>query len=162
MTNRLCSKDVADLMEKRHDNLMRTIRTDLKNLETPEKYYKEDTYTDGKGKVRECFQVSLDGCKRLSNKLRGELKEEFLIAVGLRLENGTEGQNTKPESEPEKEYTLEEAAEVLGISVRTLGRRINAGEIATEKREYQQILTRERSIITESALEDYRKRQEVE
>ena len=57
---------------------------------------------------------------------------------------------------------MEEAAEVLGISVRTLGRRINAGEIATEKREYQQILTRERSIITESALEDYRKRQEVE
>ena len=68
-------------MEKRHDNLMRTIRTDLKNLETPEKYYKEDTYTDGKGKVRECFQVSLDGCKRLSNKLKGELKEEFLITV---------------------------------------------------------------------------------
>ena len=162
MINRLCSKDVADLMEKRHDNLMRTIRTDLKNLETPEKYYNEDTYTDGKGKVRECFQVSLDGCKRLSNKLRGELKEEFLIAVGLRLKNGTEEANTKPESEPEKEYTLEEAAEVLGISVRTLGRRINAGEIATEKREYQQILTRERSIITESALEDYRKRQEVE
>ena len=50
----------------------------------------------------------------------------------------------------------------MGISVRTLGRRINAGEIVTEKREYQQILTRERSIITESALEDYRKRQEVE
>ena len=72
-------------MEKRHDNLMRTIRTDLKNLETPEKYYKEDTYTDGKGKVRECFQVSLDGCQRLSNKLKGEVKEEFLIAVGLRL-----------------------------------------------------------------------------
>lgn len=81
MRDRLCSKDVADLMEKRHDNLMRTIRTDLKNLETPEKYYKEDTYTDGKGKVRECFQVSLDGCKRLSNKLKGELREEFLIAV---------------------------------------------------------------------------------
>lgn len=162
MKNRLCSKDVADLMEKRHDNLMRTIRTDLKNLETSEKYYKEDTYTDGKGKVRECFQVSLDGCQRLSNKLKGEVKEEFLIAVGLRLKNGTEEANTTPESEPEKEYTLEEAAEVLGISVRTLGRRINAGEIATEKREYQQILTRERSIITESALEDYRKRQEVE
>lgn len=26
MSDRLCSKDVADLMEKRHDNLMRTIR----------------------------------------------------------------------------------------------------------------------------------------
>mgnify|MGYP004612523747 FL=1 len=162
MSDRLCSKDVADLMEKRHDNLMRTIRTDLKNLETPEKYYKEDTYTDGKGKVRECFQVSLDGCKRLSNKLKGELKEEFLIAVGLRLKNGTEGQNTKPESKPEKEYTLEEAAAELGISRRTLGRKIDAGEIQTEKREYQQILIRERSIVTESALEAYRISLEVE
>ena len=142
--------------------MMRTIRTDLKNLETPEKYYKEDTYTDGKGKVRECFQVSLDGCKRLSNKLKGELREEFLIAVGLRLENGSEGQNTKPESEPEKEYTLEEAAAELGISRRTLGRKIDAGEIQTEKREYQQILIKERSIVTESALEAYRKSLEVE
>ena len=158
MRDRLCSKDVADLMEKRHDNLMRTIRTDLKNLETPEKYYKEDTYTDGKGKVRECFQVSLDGCERLSNKLKGELREEFLIAVGLRLENGSEGQNTKPE----KEYTLEEAAAELGISRRTLGRKIDAGEIQTEKREYQQILIKERSIVTESALEAYRKSLEVE
>lgn len=161
MSDRLCSKDVADLMEKRHDNLMRTIRTDLKNLETPEKYYKEDTYTDGKGKVRECFQVSLDGCKRLSNKLKGELKEEFLIAVGLRLKKWHRGA-TKPESEPEKEYTLEEAAAELGISRRTLGRKIDAGEIQTEKREYQQILIKERSIVTESALEAYRKSLEVE
>lgn len=130
--------------------------------ENKRKYYKEDTYTDGKGKVRECFQVSLDGCKRLSNKLKGELKEEFLIAVGLRLKNGTEEQNTKPESKPEKEYTLEEAAAELGISRRTLGRKIDAGEIQTEKREYQQILIRERSIVTESALEAYRKSLEVE
>lgn len=158
MSDRLCSKDVADLMEKRHDNLMRTIRTDLKNLETPEKYYKEDTYTDGKGKVRECFQVSLDGCKRLSNKLKGELKG----AIGLRLKNGTEEQNTKPKSKPEKEYTLEEAAAELGISRRTLGRKIDAGEIQTEKREYQQILIKEKSIVTESALEAYRKSLEVE
>lgn len=74
------------------------------------------------------------------------MREEFLIAVGLRLENGSEGQNTKPESEPEKEYTLEEAAAELGISRRTLGRKIDAGEIQTEKREYQQILIKEKSI----------------
>ena len=126
------------------------------------KSVEERVERDGKGKVRECFQVSLDGCKRLSNKLKGELREEFLIAVGLRLENGSEGQNTKPESEPEKEYTLEEAAAELGISRRTLGRKIDAGEIQTEKREYQQILIKERSIVTESALEAYRKSLEVE
>lgn len=68
----------------------------------------------------------------------------------------------KPESEPEKEYTLEEAAAELGISRRTLGRKIDAGEIQTEKREYQQILIKERSIVTESALEAYRKSLEVE
>ena len=32
MSDRLCSKDVADLMEKRHDNLMRTIRKDLMSM----------------------------------------------------------------------------------------------------------------------------------
>ena len=50
----------------------------------------------------------------------------------------------------------------MGISRRTLGRKIDAGEIQTEKREYQQILIKERSIVTESALEEYRKSLEVE
>lgn len=161
MVDRLCSKDVAELMEKRHDNLMRTIRTDLKNLENPEKYYKGSTYTDGKGKERECFFISLEGCQRLANKLKDDLKEEFLIAVGLRLKNGSTRQSEPPESVPEKEYTVEEAIKILGISERTFFRRVSAGKIRTEKREYQQILTRERTVVTESALEEYRKSLEV-
>lgn len=157
MKDRLCSKDVADLMDKRHDNLMRTIKTDIKNLETPDKYYRESTYTDGKGKVRECYEVSYDGCKRLSKKFSDEERENFLTAVSLRVGKAGETANTKPEEVSEREYSIEEVAEILGISGRTVRRRIAAGELKTETREYQQILTKERAVVTEAELERYRK-----
>ena len=157
MKDRLCSKDVAELMEKRHDNLMRTIRTDIKNLETPDKYYRESTYTDGKGKVRECYEVSYEGCQRLSKKLSDEEKEDFLTTVSLRVEKAGETANTKPEEVSEREYSIEQVAEILGISERTVRRRTAAGELKIETREYQQILVKEKSIITETELERYRK-----
>lgn len=157
MKDRLCSKDVAELMEKRHDNLMRTIRTDIKNLETPDKYYRESTYTDGKGKVRECYEVSYEGCQRLSKKLSDEEKEDFLTTVSLRVEKAGETANTKPEEVSEREYSIEQVAEILGISERTVRRRIAAGDLKVETREYQQILVKEKSIITETELERYRK-----
>lgn len=157
MKDRLCSKDVAELMEKRHDNLMRTIRTDIKNLETPDKYYRESTYTDGKGKVRECYEVSYEGCQRLSKKLSDEEKEDFLTTVSLRVEKVGETANTKPEEVSEREYSIEQVAEILGISERTVRRRIAAGDLKVETREYQQILVKEKSIITETELERYRK-----
>lgn len=157
MKDRLCSKDVAELMEKRHDNLMRTIRTDIKNLETPDKYYRESIYKDGKGKERECYEVSYEGCQRLSKKLSDEEKEDFLTAVNLRVEKAGETANTKPEEVSEREYSIEQVAEILGISERTVRRRIAAGDLKVETREYQQILVKEKSIITETELERYRK-----
>lgn len=157
MKDRLCSKDVAELMEKRHDNLMRTIRTDIKNLETPDKYYRESTYKDGKGKERECYEVSYEGCQRLSKKLSEEVRDDFLIAVSLRVEKAGETANTKPEEVSEREYSIEQVAEILGISERTVRRRIAVGDLKVETREYQQILVKEKSIITETELERYRK-----
>lgn len=157
MKDRLCSKDVAELMEKRHDNLMRTIRTDIKNLETPDKYYRESIYKDCKGKERECYEVSYEGCQRLSKKLSDEEKEDFLTAVSLRVEKAGETANTKPEEVSEREYSIEQVAEILGISERTVRRRIAAGDLKVETREYQQILVKEKSIITETELERYRK-----
>lgn len=157
MKDRLCSKDVAELMEKRHDNLMRTIRTDIKNLETPDKYYRESTYKDGKGKERECYEVSYEGCQRLSKKLSEEVRDDFLTAVSLRVGKAGETANTKPEEVSEREYSIEQVAEILGISERTVRRRIAAGDLKVETREYQQILVKEKSIITETELERYRK-----
>lgn len=157
MKDRLCSKDVAELMEKRHDNLMRTIRTDIKNLETPDKYYRESTYKDGKGKERECYEVSYEGCQRLSKKLSEEVRDDFLTAVSLRVEKAGETANTKPEEASEREYSIEQVAEILGISERTVRRRIAVGDLKVETREYQQILVKEKSIITETELERYRK-----
>lgn len=154
--DRLNSKVVAELIGKRHDNLMRAIRTDIKNLEDPEKYYKEGSYTDGKGQERACYEISLDGCERLSKKLSEEEKEEFMISCSLRAGKPVREANTKPE----RVYTVKEVTEILGISERTFNRRVASGELKTEKREYKQVLTKERTVVTEAALEEYRKLQE--
>lgn len=157
---RLNSKDVAEFMGKRHDNLMRTIRTDIKNLESPDNYYKEGSYTDGKGKVRACYEISIQGCERLSKKLSEEDKESFLNKCMDNAKESSDEAFRASESHFEKEYTVKEAAEKLGISERTIFRRIKAGELKSEKREFKQVIVSERTVITESSLEEYMRKQE--
>lgn len=156
--NRISSKTVAELLGKRHDNLMRTIRTDLKHLEEPDKFYLDSSYTDGKGKKRESFEISYEGCERLAKKLTADEKEDFLTAVSLRLGKAVKTPNTEPQEVSEKEYSIKEAAEVLGVSERTIRRRIESGELKAEKREFRQVIVSERSVITEAALEEYKGR----
>ena len=69
--------------------------------------------------------------KRLSD----QEKEDFLTAVSLRVGKAGETANTKPEEVSEREYSIEEVAEILGISGRTVRRRIAAGELKTETRD---------------------------
>ena len=55
---------------------------------------------------------------------------------------------------------MKEAAEKLGISERTIFRRIKAGELKSEKREFKQVIVSERTVIKESSLEEYMRKQE--
>lgn len=144
---RINSKDVAEFLGKRHDNLMRAVRTDIKNLEDPERYYKESSYKDGKGQTRACYEISIEGCERLSKRLTEPEKEAFM---GKCMESTGE-----PVKAPEKEYTVQEAAEILGCSERTVRRRIQSGELRSEKREYVQTLVSERAVIPEAALREF-------
>ena len=152
----LSSKVVAEFLGKRHDNLLRSIKTDIKNLENPDRYYKEVDCRDGKGQSRTWYDVTIEGCERLAKRLSDEEKEDFLSkCMGKARESPETAQNAS-----EREYTVKEVAEVLGISERTVRRRIESGEIKAVQREYQQIIVSTRSVVLESELQSYINRED--
>ena len=137
------SKQVAEALGKRHDNLKRTIRTDLKKLKEPDRYYIESTYTDSKHQQRTYYEITEEGCERLSEKLDPEDRELFLAKCKGKAPTAS------------VIYTVKEAAERAGISERTMRRRIASGEIESFKQKYEQIIKAERTMITSRALEKF-------
>ena len=137
------SKQVAEALGKRHDNLKRAIRTDAAKLENPERYYIESTYTDPKKQERKCYEITIEGCERLAEKLPFEEREAFLSRC-------------KGEEPVElTAYTVKEAAEIAGISERTMRRKVTAGEIPSFKQSFEQVIKSERTMITAGALSAY-------
>lgn len=143
------SKLVAEIMGKRHDNLMRAIRADIKTLEKPGMYYTESTYKDGKGQVRSCYEVTIEGCERLAKKLSEEERKAFLGRC-----REIAGSPVKPDEE--KSYTIPEVAKLLGVSERTIQRKVKSGEIKSRKEQYTQVLVKERTIVTAEDLLAYK------
>lgn len=90
------SRDVAAMVNKRHDHLVRDIRgyiavmakpTAPKNGESasepkigPSDFFVESTYTDVTGRTLPCFLISKKGCEFIANKLTGEKGVQFTAA----------------------------------------------------------------------------------
>jgi Rha family phage regulatory protein len=76
------SRDVAEMMEKTHGDLLKDIQGSGKNLGIIPvltkgnfpvvDYFIESSYVDGKGETRKCYLCTKLGCDMLGNKLRGE------------------------------------------------------------------------------------------
>lgn len=70
------SRDVARMIEKRHDNLIRDIHGYCKiiadlNFEVSE-FFIESSYTDGTGRTLPCYQCTKKGCEMIANKMTGK------------------------------------------------------------------------------------------
>lgn len=72
----LSSREVAEMVEKNHADLMRDIRRYTEYLGESKialaEYFKESTYTDAQGKERECYLISKKGCEFIAHKLTGQ------------------------------------------------------------------------------------------
>ena len=131
---------------------MRTIRTEIKKLSNPDAFYIEATYTDGRGHIRDCFEITIEGCKWLANKLPADKRKAFIDAcMG----------NAKETVSSDRTYTLKEVAERLGVSQRTVERKVKAGELKASKEEYQHISIRERMVVKAEDLAEYLSKEEV-
>lgn len=77
----ISSIEVAEMVGKRHTDLMRDVRRyleqfDESNLASVE-FFLESTYKDGKGEIRPCYNVTKKGCEFIAHKLTGVKGTEF-------------------------------------------------------------------------------------
>lgn len=151
------SKDVAEVMGKRHDNLLRAIRKYIVALgDEAGNYFVEE----GTGR-KAYFKVTLAGCELLGGRIIGKAGDEFRswYRAAFKVEE-------KPLAEPKqekkvavKEYAVSEVAEMLGMSERSVYRNIQSGKLAAIEREV--MIPTVKKFITEEALEEFRAKREV-
>ena len=72
----LSSREVAEMVEKNHADLMKDIRRYTEYLNESNfplvDYFKEDTYKDAKGEIRNCYLISKKGCEFIAHKMTGQ------------------------------------------------------------------------------------------
>lgn len=152
----LSSKDVAEMLGKRHDNLLRAIRKYIVTLgEDAGNYFIEE----GTGR-KSYFRVTLAGCELLGGRMIGKAGDEF--KSWYRAAFGTEEpiqMELKQEEKKIKEYAVSEVAEMLGMSERSVYRNIQSGKLEAIEREV--MIPTVKKFITEEALDKFRGKREV-
>lgn len=87
------SREVAEMIEKRHDHLIRDIKGYIEILgksTTPNlgalDFFIPNTYQDGKGEARPCYLITRKGCDMVANKMTGEKGVLFTATYVTRFE----------------------------------------------------------------------------
>lgn len=146
------SKDIAEVLEKRHDNLLRAIRNYRTALgEDADKYF----IPEGDGR-KAFFKVTYLGCELLAGRMIGHAGEEFKSWYKSAL--GEPVEDPVPEEPKEKLYTVAEAVEMLGMSERSVYRNIQIGKLESVEREI--MVPTVKKFITAEALEKFKAERE--
>lgn len=150
------SKDVAEVMGKRHDNLLRAIRKYIVALgDEAGNYFVEE----GTGR-KAYFKVTLAGCELLGGRIIGKAGDEFRSWYRAAFGTGEPTQIVpKEDVAAVKEYAVSEVAEMLGMSERSVYRNIQSGKLEAIEREV--MIPTVKKFITEEALEEFKAKREV-
>ena len=114
----LDSREVAEMMGKKHENLLKDIQGSGKNLgiiPTLTKgnfhvvnYFIESSYKDAKGETRKCYLVTKMGCEMLGNKLQGE---KGILFTAKYVERFNQMEQAIKELQPTPSYMIEDPIE---------------------------------------------------
>ncbi|MGM9572709.1 MAG: Rha family transcriptional regulator [bacterium] len=78
------SREVAEIVDKEHKNLLRDIKNYCDILTSsnlsPLNFFLESTYKDQKGEIRPCYLLTKKGCDMVANKMTGEKGVIFTAA----------------------------------------------------------------------------------
>ena len=122
------SKDVAETLGKRHDNLLRAIRKYCEALggDAPKYFIPEE---EGR---KATYKVTYLGCELLAGRMIGQAGAEFKLWYKGILGEPVEEPIKEPE---EKLYTVAEVVDILGMSERSVYRNIQIGKLGSVERE---------------------------
>lgn len=77
----ITSVEVAEMVNKRHADLIRDVRRYIEQLNENNiafvEFFTESTYKDSKGETRPCYNVTKKGCEFIAHKLTGAKGTEF-------------------------------------------------------------------------------------
>ena len=145
------SKEVAEMLGKRHDNFLRDVRKYIAMLgEEAPKYFVDGSYKDTVGKSRSCYEVTLAGCELIAGRMIGESGRAFREMIDKTFDKA----EPEPKAEPvSKDLTVEEVAKRLGCSERNVYRTIKNGKLQAIQKEI--LIPTTKIFVTEEALEAY-------
>lgn len=146
------SKDVAEVLGKRHDNLLRAIRKYIVALGDEA----EDYFIEVREGRKPYFKVTLAGCELLAGRIIGKAGNDFKSWFRAVFKAEKPKQVNTAEV---KEYAVSEVAEMLGMSERSVYRNIQSGKLEAVEREI--VIPTVKKFITEDALERFKATREV-
>lgn len=93
----LDSREVAEMVGKRHDHLIRDVKNYIEHISTNPNlgaldFFIESIYIDGKGEERPNYQITKKGCEFIAHKLTGEKGALFTAAYINRFHQLNESQ----------------------------------------------------------------------
>ena len=83
LENTLTSLEVAEMVERRHDQVIRDIRKIIEQLadhKSVASYFTEDTYKDSTGRELPCYRLTKKGCELFSTRMTGAKGTQFAVA----------------------------------------------------------------------------------
>lgn len=147
MQKTFSSKDVAEVLEKRHDNLLRAIRKYVEALgEDADKYF----IPEGEGR-KQTFNVTYAGCELLAGRMIRQAGDEFRLWYKGNLGEPVQEEPVEPVV---TEYTVAEVADLLGMSERSVYRKIQCGKLEAVEKEI--MVPTVKKFVTEEALEKFK------
>ncbi|HBG8547963.1 TPA: phage antirepressor KilAC domain-containing protein [Clostridioides difficile] len=113
------SREVAELIEKKHDNLLRDIRgykkilEDSSNLKSQD-FFIESTYINTQNKIQPCYLLTKKGCDMVANKMTGE---KGIIFTAIYVTKFEEMEQELKKQQPKLPTTYKEALQQLLVEV---------------------------------------------
>ena len=95
------SREVAVMVEKPHNDLLKSIRQYCEYLNqgriSPVDFFIESTYQDAKGETRPCYLLTRKGCDMVANKMTGEKGVIFTALYVTKFEEMEKALNSTPQ-----------------------------------------------------------------
>lgn len=142
----ISSKEVAEVLGKRHDNFMRDVRKYIATLgeEAPD-YFVEGSYKDGLGKDRAGYEITLAGCELIAGRMLGKKGRKFREHIVKIFHEVKAPVST--------DLTIEAVAKRLGCTERNVYRNIQNGKLQAIQKEV--LIPTMKTFVTEEDLEAY-------
>ena len=145
----ISSREVAEMMETRHDNLMNKIEKHTTILEKVSDLkikvadlWQLSSYKDAKGETRKEYQVTKKGCEFLAHKTTGEKGDLFTIRYMNKFE---EMEQYIKEQQPKVPTTYKEALQHLLVQVEENER------LQLENQQQTKVIEKQSEVIGEMA-----------